>query len=214
MLNERTHDTDEPTKRVNRQILINRGRLDNHEIEQEGSSNPHERTREREKGEEGLRVRPARKRAEGKKDRIAKAREGVERTSRNKTVISRHFTHEQERLADSTCVPVFATATHGETILSLSILYSMVCCFIPSSSLSISLPLRVVRLFLSHSGMPLSPTPSVRSSLKNTALADTCSFDVLHMCVRTPTERPSRKRGAKKIIAQENFHKTIDRAPV
>lgn len=28
------------------------------------------------------------------------------RTSQNKTVISRHFTHERERLADSTCVPV------------------------------------------------------------------------------------------------------------
>ncbi|KAF7418260.1 hypothetical protein HZH68_000913 [Vespula germanica] len=43
------------------------------------------------------------KRDEGKKDGIAWERKSNdERTSRNKTVISRHFTHERERLADST----------------------------------------------------------------------------------------------------------------
>ncbi|KAL2740185.1 hypothetical protein V1478_000326, partial [Vespula squamosa] len=52
------------------------------------------------------------KRDEGKKDGIARERKSNdERTSRNKTVISRHFTHERERLADSTCVPALCYPT-------------------------------------------------------------------------------------------------------
>lgn len=76
---------------------------------EKGSSNLHERARERGTRERvalGLVGTVGRGGGEGKKDGIAEAGEnGDERTGRNKTVISRHFTHERERLADSTCVP-------------------------------------------------------------------------------------------------------------
>lgn len=87
-----------------------------------GSSNLHERARERAARERvafGL-VGSA---GGGKKDGIAEAGEnGDERTGRNKTVISRHFTHERERLADSTCVPAlrrFPAAVKRPSLTSL-----------------------------------------------------------------------------------------------
>lgn len=130
-----------------------------------------------------------------KRIELQKRESGEERTSRNKTVISRHFTHERERLADSTCVP--ALGCHGETILSFSLLHRFPLLPLPSLFLSFSITYTLAQ-----------------SSLKNTALADTCSFDVLHMCVRTlePAHRGNEGQ-KKKIIAQENFHKTSRNDP-
>lgn len=87
--------------------FVGHGQLNHRQIVTGGSSNLHERARVR--GErKGCTPVGRLGRSEGKKDGIAEAGEnGDERTGRNKTVISRHFTHERERLADSTCVPAF-----------------------------------------------------------------------------------------------------------
>lgn len=102
-----------------------------------------------------------------------------ERTGRNKTVISRHFTHERERLADSTCVPAFRRFPAAVKRPSLVFPPNLDATLI----LSISLPLASLSALFTLFPLALSPSP--RASLKNTALADTCGFDVLHMCARS-----------------------------
>lgn len=124
-----------------------------------------------------------------KRIELQKRESGTERTSRNKTVISRHFTHERERLTDSTCVPVLgtllSTAWNDPPLFPIIALSRSACTRLALSSRSIFLPCSAARPPLSIL-LPYSSITSatlVHSSLKNTALADTCSFHVLHMCV-------------------------------
>lgn len=101
-------------------------------------------------------------RAEGvKRIELQKRESGTERTSRNKTVISRHFTHERERLADSTCVPVLGTLLPTVKRSSSSSSLSHYCPLSFRLHARSFIPLYfsplLHRLFLSRSAIPLSP---------------------------------------------------------
>lgn len=76
---------------------------------------------ENERREEGLRAYGSQTGHRVKRIELQKRESGAERTSRNKTVISRHFTHERERLADSPCVPAHGPATVKRLCVSLSL---------------------------------------------------------------------------------------------
>lgn len=140
-----------------------------------------------------------------------------ERTGRNKTVISRHFTHERERLADSTCVPALCRFPAAMKCPSLFPPFLIALSFSPFLSFSLSVFLFCVfclsfiqllsPLFTLFS-LALSPTPSHRVSLKNTALADTCSFDVLHMCARSTSSCRRARR-----VEEETRDDEIDSRP-
>lgn len=116
---------------------------------------------------------------EGVKRTESQKRERTNGTGRNKTVISRHFTHERERLADSTCVPAlcrFPAAVKCPSLFSSSLDGSLI--------LSVSLPLALQRALYPFHSCSITYTLT-RLCLKNTALADTCSFGTLHMCARS-----------------------------
>ena len=106
-----------------------------------------------------------------KRIELQKRESGTERTSRNKTVISRHFTHERERLADSTCVPVLGTLLPTAwndpppppppppPLFPIIALSRSACTRLGSFIPLYFSPLlsRPPGLFLSRSGIPLSP---------------------------------------------------------
>lgn len=124
-----------------------------HQIRTSGSR----RERERERGKVART-----ERAEGvKRIELQKRESGTERTSRNKTVISRHFTHERERLADSTCVPVLGTLLPTVKRSSSSSSLSHYCPLSFRLHARSFIPLYFSplhhRLFLSRSAIPLSP---------------------------------------------------------
>jgi hypothetical protein len=98
----------------------------------------------------------------GRERERERERESNARTGQNKTVISRHFTHEWERLANSTCVPAVGT-------------------FPPSlpAPLADSLTLPYPRLSASLRQRSVFRAAGAARLLKNTLLADTCSFGPL-----------------------------------
>lgn len=105
----------------------------------------------------------------------------------------------------------FPSLLDGSLILSVSLLLSL------ALSLFLSIFLSLTQLFgplFTLFSLALSLTPSHRASLKNTALADTCSFDVLHMYARTrraavELDEWKKKQGTTKLIVDTTSRKIV-----
>lgn len=122
----------------------------------------------------------------------------MERTSRNKTVISRHFTHERERLADSTCVP--AHDCHPAAVKPLSLYLSI---FLFLSIILFPSVLHRFALCLTHPP-PLSPTPSSRAHWK-ILFSLTPVASTFYICAYVPAMCPEETRGREKLSAKKIY---------